>query len=60
VARRRGVDDHEAVFALRHRLGEGAEHRDLLGAGAPQVLFEQGLARRVEVFAPAVASTSSV
>jgi hypothetical protein len=58
VAGGRGVDDHEAVLALVHDAREGAEDRDLLGAGAAQVLFEQRAPGGVEP-APAVRITSS-
>ena len=48
VPGRRRVDHHEAVLALAHRLGEGAEHGDLLGAGAAQILLQKRAALRVE------------
>ena len=49
VAGRRGVDDDEALLALLDDAREGAEDRDLLGAGRAQVLLEQRATGRVEI-----------
>jgi hypothetical protein len=58
VPRGRGVDDDEASLALVDDARERAKDRDLLGARAPQVLFEQR-ASAASRPAPAVRSTSS-
>jgi hypothetical protein len=48
VAGGRGIEHHKTGCAGTDDAGEGAEHRDLLGAGRAQVLFEQGAAFDVE------------
>jgi hypothetical protein len=47
------VSAEREISALRHRLGERAEHGDLLGARATEILREQRFTLRVEATARA-------
>ena len=49
VARRRGIEHDDRVLCRVDCASEGAEHRDLLGARRPQVLFQQRTTVLVEL-----------